>query len=311
MNRDDLLYDLTLAMLRLTSWEEQGLDGPVLRAWKSYDWSTTDRLVDDGLVTAMPRAKSAYLTDEGRARAEEVVRLLERALEDDLGGESQDPDSAIDAALPQGRGIKVFKFRVELRLWSEHPCWREILVPASGAFIDLHQAIQGAFLWWDYHLMHFDVVVRGRTVEITYEDMIREREDFAVVGEVLPEMRAAETLSLSDIFPRCRTAVYEYDYGDGWEHDVTFVEVIRDYRGELPVCTAGEGDAPPEDVGGPGGFEKFLRAIADPDDPEHEFLQGWGWGQFFEPFSLDAVNRRMRAWRTGELLEEWNERHGY
>lgn len=43
------------------------------------------------------------------------------------------------------------------------------------------------------------------------------------------------------------------------------------------------------------------------DDSEHEFLQGWGWGQFFEPFSLDAVNRRMRAWRTGELLEEWDE----
>ena len=89
MNRDDLLYTLTLAMLRLTSWEEQDLGGRVLRAWKSYDWSTIDRLVDDGLVETRPRIKSAYLTDEGRAKAEEAVRLLERALEDDSGGESR------------------------------------------------------------------------------------------------------------------------------------------------------------------------------------------------------------------------------
>lgn len=90
MNRDDLLYDLALAMLRLTSWEERGLDGPVLRAWKSYDWSTIDRLVDDGLVAASPRAKSAYLTDEGKARAEEVVCLLEHAFEEDSGGEGSE-----------------------------------------------------------------------------------------------------------------------------------------------------------------------------------------------------------------------------
>lgn len=88
MNRDDLLYDLTLAILRLTSWEERGLDVPVLRAWKSYDWSTVDRLVDDGLVATRPRTKSAYLTDDARARAREVVRLLEHAFEDDSGGEA-------------------------------------------------------------------------------------------------------------------------------------------------------------------------------------------------------------------------------
>lgn len=88
MNRDDLLYDLTLAMLRPTSWEEQDLDGPVLRAWKGYDWNTIDRLVDDGLVATRPRIKSAYLTDKGRTRAEEVVLLLERAFEEDSAGES-------------------------------------------------------------------------------------------------------------------------------------------------------------------------------------------------------------------------------
>lgn len=77
MSRDDLLHDLTLAMLYLTSWEEKGPGGPVRRAWKGYDWDVIDRLDSEGLISTCHRAKSAYLSDEACRRAEEIVARLE------------------------------------------------------------------------------------------------------------------------------------------------------------------------------------------------------------------------------------------
>lgn len=69
MSRDDLLHDLTLVMLYLTSWEEKGPAGLVRRAWKSYDWDAIDRLDSERLIGTSHRAKSAHLSDEACRRA--------------------------------------------------------------------------------------------------------------------------------------------------------------------------------------------------------------------------------------------------
>ena len=148
--------------------------------------------------------------------------------------------------------MRAFKFRVELRLWSGHPCWREIVLPASATFADLHDAIQSAFLWWDCHLHRFELRTRGEDVEIMNAREIAEFEGEWGAGDSQPRRIDSARLLLSDVFPRTRKARYFYDYGDGWEHDIRLVEVIDSYDGELPVCTAGAGDAPPEDVGGIG-----------------------------------------------------------
>lgn len=303
MSRDDLLHDLTLAMLYLTAWDERGPGGPVRRAWKSYDWDVIDRLDSEGLISTSHRAKSAYLSDEACRRAEEIVTRLEGAWD------RADGRGVLIAQ--RSADVRAFKFRVELRLWPGHPCWREIVLPASAAFADLHNATQSAFLWWDYHLHRFELRTRGEDVEIMNAREIAEFEGEWGAGDSQPRRIDSARLLLSDVFPRTRKARYFYDYGDGWEHDIRLVEVIDSYDGELPVCTAGAGDAPPEDVGGIGGFEHFLRAIGDPGHPEHEELAGWGWGQFYEPFDLDAVNHRMRAWKTDELDRAWDERHAY
>lgn len=109
--------------------------------------------------------------------------------------------------------------------------------------------------------------------------------------------------------PSLRTALYTHDYGDSWEHRIRFIETIPLYRGE-PVCTGGIGDAPPENVGGSYGFEESMRVMANVRDPDHSSVKEWAHSQFFERYSLAAVNRRMRAWRTGELFDEWEERNG-
>jgi hypothetical protein len=58
------------------------------------------------------------------------------------------------------------------------------------------------------------------------------------------------------------------------------------------LCTAGENACPPDDVGGPRGYARFLAAMADPEDEEHSSMETWI-GGVFDPrgFDLNRVNR--------------------
>ena len=55
---------------------------------------------------------------------------------------------------------------------------------------------------------------------------------------------------------------------------------------------------PPEDVGGPSGYQEFLEVIFEPGHEEFEHFRGWAGGKFHaEEFDLKAVNgilERMR-----------------
>ena len=98
---------------------------------------------------------------------------------------------------------------------------------------------------------------------------------------------------------RIREFAYAYDFGDSWEHRI-IVEAtqkpVADWR--YPLCVAGERACPPEDVGGPPGYEGFLEAIAKPKHREHDHLLAWV-GGVFDPqgFDINAVNRELRRRR--------------
>lgn len=88
-------------------------------------------------------------------------------------------------------------------------------------------------------------------------------------------------------------AVYTYDFGDNWEHEVIVEKVQPPEAGRAyPVCVDGERLAPPEDCGGVPGFYNLLAAIGDPEHPQHGEMLDW-MGEDFDPeaFSVDAVNR--------------------
>ena len=58
---------------------------------------------------------------------------------------------------------------------------------------------------------------------------------------------------------------YEYDFGDGWQHEVVLEEVTESEQGiRYPRCIDGERACPPEDVGGVYGFADFVEAITNP-----------------------------------------------
>ena len=73
---EQALHDMTLAMIYLTRFTDGRLkkdEDPPLRAWKSYDWDTLDKLSEEDLIIDRHGNKSLYLTDEGAARAKEIL----------------------------------------------------------------------------------------------------------------------------------------------------------------------------------------------------------------------------------------------
>jgi Plasmid pRiA4b ORF-3-like protein len=96
-----------------------------------------------------------------------------------------------------------------------------------------------------------------------------------------------------------RRFVYDYDFGDGWEHDVIIEEITWPHLGlKFAVCIDGQNACPPEDVGGPGGYSEFLDAISDPTHEEHKSSLEWAGGSF-DPvaFSVAGTNAALQGVR--------------
>ena len=86
-----------------------------------------------------------------------------------------------------------------------------------------------------------------------------------------------------------RQFFFDYDFGDGWEHEIVIEQLTWSSDGlKFAVCVDGENACPPEDVGGAGGYEDFLAAMADPDHEEHDDLLRWVGGAF-DPISGSAA----------------------
>ena len=93
--------------------------------------------------------------------------------------------------------------------------------------------------------------------------------------------------------------LYEYDFGDSWEHDVVVEErATARLALKFAVCLDGQNACPPEDSGGGGGYEYMLASLADPADEEHDRYLEWLGGPF-DPtaFSLAEVNGALQRLR--------------
>jgi len=74
---------------------------------------------------------------------------------------------------------------------------------------------------------------------------------------------------------------FDYDFGDGWEHDVVVEAIDPAERGvTYPRLIDGKRACPPEDCGGPLGYRNLLEALADPKHPDHDDLEEWVGGEF-------------------------------
>jgi len=173
-------------------------------------------------------------------------------------------------------GRTVHQLKVTLRGTSP-PIWRRIMVYSDITLYAFHEILQVVMGWTDSHLHHY----RVRDTYYGKPDdgfgMRRQNEKKVRLNEVLRK-------------PKDRM-VYEYDFGDGWEHDVVLEKVDVPQAGEkYPFVLKGKRACPPEDVGGVWGYYHFLEVIGNPDHPEHKDMAEWCEGFDADEFDINEIN---------------------
>jgi hypothetical protein len=92
--------------------------------------------------------------------------------------------------------------------------------------------------------------------------------------------------------------LYEYDFGDGWKHEIVLEKIVPSEGQTKPVCIDGARRCPPEDVGGPHGYQRFLEAIFNPQHENFERFRTWaGDPVHAEEFSAEQVNRKLSRFK--------------
>jgi hypothetical protein len=175
--------------------------------------------------------------------------------------------------------VEVYVIKVTL-LGTSPPVWRRILVPREITLRNLHRTLQTVMGWTDSHLHQF-VVQRQRISDR------RSRVGAKVANE--NKTRLGELIGTAGA-----RLLYEYDFGDGWQHELLLEEVLLGDESFRQLCVAGDRNCPPEDCGGSTGFSELLKALQDFTHPEHDDIREWVGDFVPESFSADDINRRLR-----------------
>jgi len=163
-----------------------------------------------------------------------------------------------------------------------------MLVPGSIRLCCLNDVFQAVMGWTDSHLHQFER--DGKYWGVPDDDELEG--DIEVIDESKVPV-AKVLLAEGD------SMVYLYDFGDNWPHKVVLEKIVPgDAISTRPICLAGKRRCPPEDVGGPSGYEDFLKVIFEPGHEEFEHFRGWAGGEYHaEEFDLKAVNEILERMR--------------
>ncbi len=178
----------------------------------------------------------------------------------------------------------VFQFKITL-MGAEPPVWRRVQVPEYYTFYDLHVAIQSAMGWTDSHLHAYEIQ-KKRLVRIESPYAL----DEFFEGDEEPKYFTPNT-PLARFFNKEKdAAVYEYDFGDSWLHEILLEDIVLKKSGvKYPLCLDGQRACPPEDCGGIDGYQDSVDIVA---------------GIF--PFEDDAEARQMKTWLGGWQPEKFS-----
>jgi len=180
----------------------------------------------------------------------------------------------------------VWKVDISLRHVSP-TAWRSILVRPETKLGMLHRYIQAAMGWRDCHLFEFSI--DRKTYGIPHPDIGKKVFD-------------ARRYTLARLFqkPEGKFA-YVYDFGDWWEHDVEIAgQQLAEYRKQYPICVDGAEPCPPEDCGGPDGYNDVRLALRNRSNPRHVEISAWAQSQLYrETFSVQVATWSMRDVQRG------------
>jgi hypothetical protein len=177
--------------------------------------------------------------------------------------------------------VQVYVLKITLA-GTNPPIWRTVAVPGDCTLARLHTIIQIVMGWCECHMHQFvDAAENQYGVEDPNLDMA-----------ILDQKR----YRLNDIADgKGARFTYEYDFGDGWEHEVQVLKVgAPEGDTRYPVCLDGRRACPPENSGGVHGFYDMLAAIDDPGHEMREEYRDW-LNSDFDPgaFDVELVNREL------------------
>jgi hypothetical protein len=193
---------------------------------------------------------------------------------------------------------------------SEPPIWRRVRVPATANLGWLHAVLQVTMGWTNSHLHQF---ISG---ERTFSDPESALDQFEGDPPVLDENKFTLAGLLKDV---PEGLIYEYDFGDSWEHVVTLEKILPAdaSTSALAVCLAGSRACPPEDCGGLGGYERLLKILKNNKHPEHRSMKEWLGRplnpEFFDETKTNLWLRKLKWPRVseGQLRQILMARDGY
>lgn len=172
----------------------------------------------------------------------------------------------------------ILKLRIKI-LDIEPEIYREILIKNDITFKKVHEIIQLSFGWTNSHLYNFDV----NGILFSMPDKEFEHNDLDVKNKVT-----------EFLIEKGQKALYTYDFGDNWEHEIEIVDVLKQEKGiRYPKCLGGRRNGPPEDCGGIPGYEDVIDALTGKDKSEYEDLLEWLGDYDPEKFDIDKINKTI------------------
>lgn len=184
---------------------------------------------------------------------------------------------------------EVVGVRVALR-YSDPKIWRRFQLPIYVSLTVLHDIIKVAFDWDGSHMSAFYI---GRESYMA---------DFGW-GEFDESLPHSDFLSLQDVIDKkARQVRYIYDFGDTWEHSISFGKVrVIDTPMTAPELLGGARTAPIEDCGGFYTYERYIEMLNDPDyEKTHEYDEEdpawWMKDTGFDPerFDEDGLREELK-----------------
>jgi len=153
----------------------------------------------------------------------------------------------------------IVQIKVKLLGVTKPPVWRRLQLRADTRLDQLHEILQAALGWENYHMHVFEFGEQRFGVRDPELDFSDERQ--VTLGE------------LTDIGTRFR---YTYDFGDDWHHEI-LVEDLLDPEPNIhyPILVDAKGACPPEDCGGVWGYADLKEILADPSHDEHQERLEW------------------------------------
>ena len=178
-------------------------------------------------------------------------------------------------------------YQIKLVLKGSKPLiWRRLLIPSAILLSDLHRIIQTTMGWTNSHLHQF---IKDR---LYYQEQMDDNDLWDEELDV--DYRSTK---LADLLRKEKERIiYEYDFGDSWEHDVILEKILPAGDGaEYPVCLDGKLNCPPEDCGGIWGYYGMLEILKHPDHEEYDDYIEWLGGEF-DPdyFDRNKVNYLLK-----------------